>query len=296
MFSFASRPAVASAPPATSRFVLRGAPCWTWLLLLLWASVTVSTASGVTPPTEYERSQKLADTGGAALSMPEASWRGYPRLFTERTSSLLSEAVQMLHRAKDVQERRWLQALVQRLTKLAVDLKRSTLSLRSSPAPSPGHESFQQEQTVPTTGQISPPPSPSSSGQGARTTTQESVQDEVRGLGRPDAVTQPNLFRDEGDDPLTRQLQYQWRRLESKATAALDSPGATGGSGKQPHGLRSPARLSVGGASSLEERDASLDLNKIQTLIALGMTDVTKDLQKRRGRRLGSSVPRGATS
>uniref|UniRef100_A0A023FP08 Uncharacterized protein n=1 Tax=Amblyomma cajennense TaxID=34607 RepID=A0A023FP08_AMBCJ len=214
--------------------------------------------------------------------MPEASWRGYPRLFTERTSSLLSEAVQMLHRAKDVQERRWLQAFVQRLTKLAVDLERSTLSLRSSPAPSSGHESFQQEQTVPTTGQISPPPSPSSSGQGARTTTQESVQDEVRGLGRPDAVTQPNLFRDEGDDPLTRQLRHQWRRLESKGTAALDAAGAASRSGKQPHGLRSLGRVSVGGASSMEERDASLDLNKIQTLIALGMTeDATRALHKR---------------
>uniref|UniRef100_A0A023G5A8 Putative secreted mucin n=1 Tax=Amblyomma triste TaxID=251400 RepID=A0A023G5A8_AMBTT len=182
MFSSTPSPAVASAPPATSHLSSKRAPRWMWLLLFLCASVTISTAYGVTPPTDYERSQNLAaDTGGA--SIPEASWRGYPRLFTERTSSLLSEAVQMLHRAKDVQERRWLQAFVQRLTQLAVDLERSTLFLRSSPPPSPGHESFQQEQTVPTTGQISPPPSPSSSGKGARTTTQESVQDEVRGLG-----------------------------------------------------------------------------------------------------------------
>lgn len=106
--------------------------------------------------------------------MPAASWRGYPRLFTEKTSSLLSEALQMLHRAKEIKERRWLQMYVQRLAALTSDLEQSTTSFRASTAPSPPRRS--QQQTVPTTGQISPPPSPSSSGAKIVTTTQGTLR------------------------------------------------------------------------------------------------------------------------
>ncbi|KAM7313844.1 hypothetical protein ISCGN_003631 [Ixodes scapularis] len=138
--------------------------------------------------------------------MPAARWGGYPRLFTEKTSSLLNEALQMLHRAKDIRERRWLQMYVQRLATLSGDLERSTTNFGSpSTVPSPQRRS--QQQTVPTTGQISPPPSPSASKMKTRTTTQGSVREVARELGKPEEVTKPNFLNEY--DPLAGQLHQQ---------------------------------------------------------------------------------------
>ncbi|KAM7313845.1 hypothetical protein ISCGN_003632 [Ixodes scapularis] len=159
---------------------------------------TSSAAAG-----NYDRDNNYVDS---MTGMPAARWGGYPRLFTEKTSSLLNEALQMLHRAKDIRERRWLQMYVQRLATLSGDLERSTTNFGSpSTVPSPQRRS--QQQTVPTTGQISPPPSPSASKMKTRTTTQGSVREVARELGKPEEVTKPNFLNEY--DPLAGQLHQQ---------------------------------------------------------------------------------------
>ncbi|KAH9368951.1 hypothetical protein HPB48_001019 [Haemaphysalis longicornis] len=204
-----------------------------------------------------------------AYVMPEASWRGYPRLFTEKTSSLLSEALHMLHRAKDIQERRWLQNFVQRVAQLASDLERSMLQFRSFPVVFSGHQNVQQpqqhdkQQTVPTTGQISPPPSPSFLGNRVATTTQGSVQDEVRGLGKPEVVTQPNFVSDEGDF-LTRQLREERLRAPSaspEARGARDAARYT----TETYSLESVGPASMKPTTPLNGGDVSLFIDKLLT-------------------------------
>ncbi|XP_077564773.1 uncharacterized protein LOC144180269 [Haemaphysalis longicornis] len=179
---------------------------WGRSLLFLAAAVTVAGSFAVTPPTDYERPRVNFTTEVAFL--PEGPAGHYLRHLKEKTSTLLGEALQMRHRVSDVGERRWLHAFARRIGLLARDLEQTTLPLRSpSTAPSSVHHiSYEhRQQTVPTTGQISPPPWSLPSELVARTTTQETVQEEVRGVGRPEAVTQPNFVHSEAD-PLNRQL------------------------------------------------------------------------------------------
>ncbi|KAL1425291.1 hypothetical protein MTO96_019305 [Rhipicephalus appendiculatus] len=86
--------------------------------------------------------EKEMKGGAEEAAVSKDEWRGYSTLFAQRMSSLLSEARQMLPRAKDVQERRWLQAFVHRLTQLAMDLERNTFSPWMPPVFSSVHESF----------------------------------------------------------------------------------------------------------------------------------------------------------
>ncbi|XP_022257234.1 uncharacterized protein LOC106473018 isoform X2 [Limulus polyphemus] len=50
--------------------------------------------------------------------------QGYPQVFTHKTSLLLAEALDMLHRAKDIKEKQWLEAFVNRLGRLAAEMER----------------------------------------------------------------------------------------------------------------------------------------------------------------------------
>lgn len=258
-------------------------------LLYLAAVVAVAESFTATPPTGYEGNQNEVDMSEASV-MPEAAWRGYPRLFTEKTSSLLSEALHMLHRAKDIQERRWLQTFVRRIAQLASDLERST-QFRSSTVVSPAQQQQQQrhqQQTVPTTGQISPPPSPSSFGHRGRTTTQGSVQEEVRGLGKPEVVTQPNFVADESDS-LTRQLRKEQLRARSPSLEARAAPGVARYT-TETYSVDSVGWASMKPTTPLDGREVSFILDKIQSLIGLGMSeeDVGKVLQKRKALRPGA--------
>ncbi|XP_077562152.1 uncharacterized protein LOC144178287 isoform X2 [Haemaphysalis longicornis] len=273
---------------------------WVRFLLYLGAVLTVAECSTATPSTGYERSQNEVDASEAYV-MPEASWRGYPRLFTEKTSSLLSEALHMLHRAKDIQERRWLQNFVQRVAQLASDLERSMLQFRSFPVVFSGHQNVQQpqqhdkQQTVPTTGQISPPPSPSFLGNRVATTTQGSVQDEVRGLGKPEVVTQPNFVSDEGDF-LTRQLREERLRAPSaspEARGARDAARYT----TETYSLESVGPASMKPTTPLNGGDVSLFIDKGQeptprTQRGRGQGFLSTDFGARRGSRFHRSCSR----
>lgn len=189
--------------------------------------------------------------------MPAASWRGYPRLFTEKTSSLLSEALQMLHRAKEIKERRWLQMYVQRLAALTSDLEQSTTSFRASTAPSPPRRS--QQQTVPTTGQISPPPSPSSSGAKIVTTTQGSIQEGSRELGRPEKVTQPSLVNEE--DSLANQLHRQAGPIPRLRLTT------------ETYSLDAGSQVSIRPTSPVVAEDLPPLVRKMHKLVGLGLTE-----------------------
>ncbi|XP_077562150.1 uncharacterized protein LOC144178284 [Haemaphysalis longicornis] len=277
----------------SNRLAVAGVPLrWARFLLYLAAVAAVAECFTATPPTGYESNQNEVDMSEAA--MPEAAWRGYPRLFTEKTSSLLSEALHMLHRAKDIQERRWLQTFVRRIAQLASDLERST-QFRSSSVVSSAQQPLQQQQqqhhqqqTVPTTGQISPPPSPSSFGHRDRTTTQGSVQEEVRGLGKPEVVTQPNFVADESDS-LTRQLRKEQLRARSPSLEERAAPGVARYT-TETYSIDSVGRTSMKPTTPLDGREVSLILDKIQSLIGLGMSeeDVGKVLQKRKALRPGA--------
>ncbi|XP_076338312.1 uncharacterized protein LOC143240173 isoform X2 [Tachypleus tridentatus] len=52
----------------------------------------------------------------------------YPQVFTHKTSLLLAEALDMLHRAKDIKEKQWLEAFVNRLGRLAAEMERPSLT------------------------------------------------------------------------------------------------------------------------------------------------------------------------
>ncbi|KAH9368957.1 hypothetical protein HPB48_015993 [Haemaphysalis longicornis] len=244
--------------------------------------------------------------------MPEAAWRGYPRLFTEKTSSLLSEALHMLHRAKDIQERRWLQTFVRRIAQLASDLERSTQFRWGREKVGGAHSSATTHALITWKGQISPPPSPSSFGHRDRTTTQGfflnshasdgnglysltprplrpgSVQEEVRGLGKPEVVTQPNFVADESDS-LTRQLRKEQLRARSPSLEERAAPGVARYT-TETYSIDSVGRTSMKPTTPLDGREVSLILDKIQSLIGLGMSeeDVGKVLQKRKALRPGA--------
>ncbi|XP_037517407.1 uncharacterized protein LOC119394204 [Rhipicephalus sanguineus] len=194
-----------------------------WVLLLVFLGAGLADALAVTPPTDYTRSLKDTDMEEASMSKDE--WRGYSTLFAQRTSSLLSEARQMLPRTKDVQERRWLQAFVHRLAQLAMDLERNTFSPRMPPVFSSVHESsHQQEQTVPTTGQISPPPSPVLA-HGTKTTTPGPALNEEHGMIKSEVVTVPSILTDDDDnDILAWQLHGQRPRQKFSAGTLRSTP------------------------------------------------------------------------
>ncbi|XP_077485381.1 uncharacterized protein LOC144095564 [Amblyomma americanum] len=212
----------------------------TCLLVLLTAAV--ADVHAVAPPTGYARIQDIdPDDGG----------RGYPVLFAQRTSALLSDARQTLHRTKDDQERRWLQVFVKRLAQLATDFEQSSHAARSRPVSSSAHMPLQhqQEQTAPTTGQISPPPSPALA-HNSKTTTTESAKDDERSTGKPQAVTTSRPIDDGGDDLLTRQLREQRHRVRS--------PGVVRSPTTEAYSLDSGRRVSVWPTTPLAGEDASL--------------------------------------
>ncbi|KAK8771722.1 hypothetical protein V5799_025034 [Amblyomma americanum] len=182
---------------------------------------------------------------------PDDGGRGYPVLFAQRTSALLSDARQTLHRTKDDQERRWLQVFVKRLAQLATDFEQSSHAARSRPVSSSAHMPLQhqQEQTAPTTGQISPPPSPALA-HNSKTTTTESAKDDERSTGKPQAVTTSRPIDDGGDDLLTRQLREQRHRVRS--------PGVVRSPTTEAYSLDSGRRVSVWPTTPLAGEDASL--------------------------------------
>ncbi|EEC11858.1 hypothetical protein IscW_ISCW009301 [Ixodes scapularis] len=203
--------------------------------------------------------------------MPAARWGGYPRLFTEKTSSLLNEALQMLHRAKDIRERRWLQMYVQRLATLSGDLERSTTNFGSpSTVPSPQRRS--QQQTVPTTGQISPPPSPSASKMKTRTTTQGSVREVARELGKPEEVTKPNFLNEY--DPLAGQL-HQQAAHESRLRVTTET-----------YSLDAGGHVPMRPTTPVVADDMSRLIRKIQSMAGLDVTqeEVMRMFPKRNAR------------
>ncbi|CAN7936965.1 unnamed protein product [Ixodes hexagonus] len=202
--------------------------------------------------------------------MPAAHWDGYPRLFTEKTWSILNEALQMLHRAKDIRERRWLQMYVQRLAALSGDLERSTVTFgSSSTAPSPSRRSRQQ--TVPTTGQISPPPSPSASRIKTRTTTQGSVREMAMELGKPEEVTKPNFLNE--FDPLAGQLHRQ-AVPESRLRVTTEA-----------YSLDAGGQVPMRPTTPVVADDMSRLIQKIQSMAGLNVAqeEVMRMLPKRNG-------------
>ncbi|XP_050034118.2 uncharacterized protein [Dermacentor andersoni] len=232
-----------------------------WTLLLVSLSAALADALAVTPPTDYTRSLKDMDMEDAAV--PKDEWRGYSMLFARRTSSLLNEARHMLGRAKDIQERRWLQAFVHRLAQLAMDLERNTFEPRTPAMFSSALESVQpqQEQTVPTTGQISPPPSPIFA-HGTRTTTPGSTLIEEHGMAKSEAVTIPNFVPDD-DDILTWQLRGQRHRQRSSATTARSRPVAVRAT-TETYSLDSGRHVSLRPTTPLADRDAPIVLSKVK--------------------------------
>ncbi|KAG0419515.1 hypothetical protein HPB47_004042 [Ixodes persulcatus] len=212
--------------------------------------------------------------------MPAARWGGYPRLFTEKTSSLLNEALQMLHRAKDNRERRWLQMYVQRLAALSGDLERSTTNFGSpSTVPSPQRRS--QQQTVPTTGQISPPPSPSASKMKTRTTTQGSVREVARELGKPEEVTRPNFLTEY--DPLAGQL-HQQAAHESRLRVTTET-----------YSLDDGGHVPMRPTTPVVADDMSRLIRKIQSMAGLDVTqeEVMRMFPKRNARFEGAGQDAG---
>ncbi|XP_064469283.1 uncharacterized protein LOC135383929 isoform X2 [Ornithodoros turicata] len=210
-------------------------------------------------------------------NIPAANWRGYPQLFTQKTSSLLSEALQMLHRAKDIKERRWLEAYIQRLAALADELEQSTTFVKTPTASSSAHTS---QQTVPTTGQISPPPSGSRERRRSTTTTESSVNQRYFGIGKPRAVTLPSFPR---QNLLQRDLRRESQRREATVTTESHS--------FDPSGVAVPlgptAPLDAGnedkdGAPSAAQKLIQQILQRARKLIGLGVTDgeIFRALQK----------------
>lgn len=234
-----------------------------WALLLVLVSAALADALAVTPPTDYTRSLKDVDMEDAAV--PKEEWRGYSTLFAQRTSSLLSEARQMLRRAKDAQERRWLQAFVHRLTQLAIDLERNTFEPRMPPVFSSALESLQhqQEQTVPTTGQISPPPSPMFAHR-TKTTTPGSTLNEEHGVAKSELVTIPNFVLDDDDDDiLAWQLRGQRHRQKSSAIEVRSTPIAVRAT-TETYSLDSGRHVSLRPTTPLAGRDGPIVVSKVK--------------------------------
>uniref|UniRef100_A0A6M2D4H4 Putative conserved secreted protein synganglion overexpressed n=1 Tax=Rhipicephalus microplus TaxID=6941 RepID=A0A6M2D4H4_RHIMP len=231
-----------------------------WVLLLVFLHAALSEALVVTPPTDYARSQK--EPGMEEPAMSKEEWRGYSTLFAQRMSSLLSDASQMLPRAKDVQQRRWLQAFVHRLTQLVMELERNTFLPWMPPVFSSVHESsHQQEQTVPTTGQISPPPSPVLV-RGTRTTTPGPSISEEHDMVKSEVVTVPNIVPDEDDnDILAWQLHGRRHRQKTSATTLRPTP-ETVRATTETYSLDSGRHVSLRPTTPLAARDTPILLGK----------------------------------
>ncbi|KAL1468590.1 hypothetical protein MTO96_041393 [Rhipicephalus appendiculatus] len=222
--------------------------------------------------------EKEMKGGAEEAAVSKDEWRGYSTLFAQRMSSLLSEARQMLPRAKDVQERRWLQAFVHRLTQLAMDLERNTFSPWMPPVFSSVHESsHQQEQTVPTTGQISPPPSPVLV-HGTRTTTPAPTLNEEHDMVKSEIVTVPNVVTDDDEnDIFAWQLHGQRHRQKSSATTLRSTP-ETVRATTETYSLDSGRHVSLRPTTPLAARDTPIVLSKAKR--QTGFTSSAENLQK----------------
>ncbi|XP_077564776.1 uncharacterized protein LOC144180274 [Haemaphysalis longicornis] len=217
-----SRPSFAATAPLVKRIASYAELPSVLLFLFLAAVATVAQPFAVTPPMEYD-ARPNETTLYEVASAPKTAWQSYAQLVTGMTSTLLSEARHMLHRCKDIRERRWLGAFVRRIAQLTGDVegnektpqRASTVAsmVQSSTEGAPNRQRWGL-----TTGQTSPHPGLPSSVQEARTITKGSVQQQVSRLRTSD----PELvfFRRDKGDVFTRQLSTLERVARPETAAA----------------------------------------------------------------------------
>lgn len=157
---------------------------------------------------------------------PSKQHNDIPILLTEKTSALLSEALRMLQKIKDVREKKWFEAFVSRLGSLATDLKKENSIKTTNKEQGPVLQPFDViEHTV-------PPPSGSVAVarkfykvQTKNQVTSAQVNDVLpRNINR-EAVTKPSFLFDMKktwlrltNDDLVKQLHNQNRRMKSKSS------------------------------------------------------------------------------